>query len=120
MSRKIAATLLITLVFSATVALAQGPGFAPMPVAQSQPPTFVVQEPIQAPAAPGQPAAAPMPAPPAPVMNGPCADPCASVCQPACPVADACCEEAPQKKKREHFTLCDYWEIMKACLYWEH
>jgi hypothetical protein len=59
-----------------------------------------------------------MPAPPAPVMNGPCADPCATICQPACPVADACCEEAP-KKKREHFTLCDYWEIMKACLYCE-
>ena len=119
MPRKCAATLLITLLFSAAVAFAQEPRFAPMPVVQNQPPTLIVQEPIQAPVAPGQPAPAAMPAPPAPVMNGPCADPCASLCQPACPVADACCDEAP-KKKREHFTLCDCWEIMKACLYWEH
>lgn len=130
MPRKCALVLVLTFAFCATLAVATEPPIAPTPVPTNEPPTFIIQEPIKAPADAAPAPAAPAPAPaPKPAGFDPCAvDPCASPCVVnqcpvaaplACPVADVGCEEAPQKKKREHFTVCDYWEILKACLYCE-
>jgi hypothetical protein len=85
--------------------------FLPIPAPAAQRATPMIQapapEPIAAPAA-----SAPAKAP-APAANSCCTAGCCHT-----DICDGWGGSCP-KPRREHFTLCDWWQILKACLYCE-
>jgi hypothetical protein len=70
---------------------------------------FVVQEPIKAPVAP----------PAVPPAASPAVGSASSCCMPAdcCCVEETNCRRRQPRQHKEHFNLCDYWEILCACFY---